>query len=633
MDNILNEVLKLLPETADITDSGFEGANIVLYTKNAEFFLDNQGAIKSIVDSIKKRVELRPDPSLQLEQEKAEKKISEIIPKEAGVIQILFDPARSIVVVEVEKPGIAIGKNGELLKEIRRQTLWVPLIQRSPPIKSTLIENVRQVLYENNDYRKKFLNQVGHRIYDGWRRGEKKNEWVRITTLGAGRQVGRSCFLLQTPESRILLDCGIDVAAQNSDAYPYLDAPEFDIEQIDAVVCTHPHIDHTGLIPFLYKLGYKGPTYMTAPARDTAALMNLDYISVAFKQAKKPLYSSNDIKEMVKHTICLEYDEVTDITPDIRLTLYNAGHTIGSALAHLHIGNGLHNFMYTGDFKLIKSRLLEGTHLKFPRLESLMMESTYGGKEDILPRRDECEEKMIKIFKETLEKGGKVLMPTLGVGRAQENMLILESAMREGRMPRAQVYLQGILWDVTAIHTAYPDFLNRNIRKAIFHKDENPFLSDIFKRIGSKKEQKDVLDNEGPCIILATSGMLTGGASVELFREMAENQKNTLMFTCYQGIGSLGRRVLDGEKEITMEGPNGLETVKVNMQIESISGLTNHAGRRELMNFLYKVEPRPRKVMIIHGESSKTLDLASSIHRSMKIETLAPKNLESIRLR
>ena len=629
MDNILDEVLKLLPESADITDSGFEGANIVLYTKNAEFFLDNQGSIRKVVDTIKKRVELRPDPSLQLEQEKAEDKINEIIPKEAGVVEVLFDPARSIVVIEVEKPGLAIGKNGELLKEIRKQVLWVPIIQRSPPIKSALIENIRQVLYETNDYRKKFLNQVGHRIYDGWTRGEKKNEWVRVTALGAGRQVGRSCFLLQTPESRILLDCGIDVAAQDSDAYPFLDAPEFDIEQIDAVVCTHPHLDHAGLIPFLYKLGYKGPTYMTAPTRDIASLMNLDYIGVAFKQAKKPLYSSNDIKEMVKHTICLEYDEVTDITPDIRMTFYNAGHTIGSSLVHLHIGNGLHNFMYTGDFKLIKSRLLEGTHLKFPRLESVMMESTYGSKEDVLPRRDECEEKMIKIFKETMDRGGKVLMPTLGVGRAQENMLIIENAIKEGKLPKAPVYLQGILWDVTAIHTAYPDFLNRTIRKSIFHKNENPFLSDIFKRIGSKKEQKEVIENEGPCIILATSGMLTGGASVELFKDLADNPKNTLMFTCYQGMGSLGRRVKDGEKEITMDSG----TIKVNLQLESISGLTNHAGRRELMNFLYKLEPRPRKVLIVHGENSKTLDLASSIHKSMRVETLAPKNLEATRLR
>ena len=185
MTEILDEVMKLLPEDSEITDSGFEGANIVLYTKNAEFFIDNQGAVKRIVDTIKKRVELRPDPSLQIDQEKTEKIIREIIPEEAGVGTLLFDPPRSTVIVEVEKPGMAIGKSGELLREIRKRVMWVPIIRRSPPIKSAVIDNIRQVLFENNDYRKKFLNQVGHRIYDGWMRGEKKHEWVRITTLGA----------------------------------------------------------------------------------------------------------------------------------------------------------------------------------------------------------------------------------------------------------------------------------------------------------------------------------------------------------------------------------------------------------------------------------------------------------------
>ena len=495
-----------------------------------------------------------------------------------------------------------------------------------------VVENIRQVLYENNDYRKKFLDQIGHRIYDGWA-SEKKQEWVRITALGAGRQVGRSCFLLQTPQSRILLDCGIDVASTGSDSFPYLDAPELNVKELDAVICSHPHVDHGGLIPFLYKLGYRGPTYMTAPTRDILALLGLDFIGVAFKQAKKPAYSSNDIKEMVKHTVCPQYEEVTDITPDIRMTLYNAGHTIGSSLVHLHIGNGLHNFMYTGDFKLIKSRLLEGAQLRFPRLETIMLESTYGSKQDLLPKRDEAEAKMIGIISETIQRGGKVLMPTLGVGRAQENMLIMERAMHDKRIPQVPIYLQGMLWDVTAIHTAYPDYLNRSIRKSIFHYDENPFLSPCFKRIGSRKEQQKILDEEGPCIILATSGMLTGGASVEFFRGLASNPKNSLMFTCYQGEGSLGRRVKDGDKQITMEGPKGVETIQVNLQIETIDGLTNHAGRRELETFLHKIGPKPRKVIFVHGEVSKMIDIASSIHKSLRVETNTPKNLETIRLR
>jgi len=224
MGDIIKEILKNLPENK-ISDVNFEGANIVLYTKDKDFFLNNNGIIKRIVDNIKKRVELRPDPSITMDAEEAERLIRSIIPEEAGVDQVIFDPQRSRVIVEADKPGLAIGKQGATLRDIRVQTLWVPLIRRKPAIRSKLIENIRAVLYQHSDYRRKFLDKVGHRIYDGWRR-EKKHEWIRLTYLGSGRQVGRSCIFLQTPESRVLLDCGINVASDDK-PYPYLDAPEF----------------------------------------------------------------------------------------------------------------------------------------------------------------------------------------------------------------------------------------------------------------------------------------------------------------------------------------------------------------------------------------------------------------------
>lgn len=632
MSEILKEILKYIPDSSKISDAGFEGANIVLYTKDKDFFLDNNGAIKEIVNTIKKRVELRPDPAICMDIEEAKSIIEKILPPEAGVGNIIFDPQRSIVVIEAEKPGLAIGKQGDLLKEIRKQTLWVPLIKRTPAIRSKIIENIRHVLYENNDYRKKFLDKVGHRIYDGWLRG-KKQEWVRVSYLGGARQVGRSCMLLQTPESRVLLDCGVNVAAQDENAYPLLDAPEFDINELDAVILTHPHLDHSGFIPFLYKMGYKGPLYCTAPTRDISALLALDYIGVAFKEAKKSIFDSTDVKEMVKHTICLDYEEVSDITPDIRLTLYPAGHTLGSAMAHLHIGNGLHNLLYTGDFKYGKTKLLQPAVTRFPRLETVMMESTYGGKEDVLPPRKDCEDQLINIVKETTAQGGKVLIPVLGVGRSQEVLLIIEEAIRNKVLEKIPIYIQGMVWDVTAIHTAYPDFLNNDVRKAIFHRDENPFLSDFFLRVGSRKEQDEVIEEKGPCVIMATSGMLTAGASVEYFKKLADNPRNSLIFVCYQGEGSLGRLVQQGEKEIMINDGGKPEVVNVKMNIYSIPGLTGHSGRNELVRFVHNLEPKPKKIIINHGESSKCLELASALHKLNNIETNAPKNLESIRIK
>ena len=628
MSEILKEILKDIP-TGKISDAGFEGANIVLYTKDKNFFLNESNLIRGIVNKIKKRIELRPDPSITLDREKAENQINKLVPKEAGVDQIIFDPQRSIVIIEAEKPGLAIGKQGENLKNIRKKTLWVPVIKRTPAIRSQIIENIRSVLYQNSDYRRKFLNKVGKRIYNGWMRG-KKNEWIRISYLGSGRQVGRSCLFLQTPESRILLDVGVDVADERN-AYPILEAPEFKIEDLDAVIISHSHLDHVGFLPYLFKYGYKGPVYCTKPTRDVMALMLLDYVKIMRYNGKEPIFTSEEIKEMVKHTITLDFEEVTDVTPDVRITLYNAGHILGSAMVHLHIGNGLHNMLYTADMKYGKSVMLSPAHTQFPRLETMMLEATYGGRDNMLPSKAETYEYLRGAISDTIKQKGKVLIPVLGSGRAQDTMVMVEQLMREKKIPEVPVYIDGIIWDVTAIHTTYPEFLNAQIRKQIFHKDNNPFLSEIFKRVGSGKERQVVIEG-GPCIVLATSGMLVGGPSVEYLKAFADNPKNTMIFSSYQGAGSLGRRIQNGEREINFKNGQKNEICEIKMQIYKLE-ISDHSDRKELMNFVGKLSPRPKKIMLNHGESSRCLDLGSSLHKMYRLETSAPRNLDAIRVK
>jgi len=629
MGDILKEIISTLPE-GKVDNALFEGANIVLYTKDKNYFFDNEGTIRKAVQQFKKRIELRPDPSICMDREKAEKEIKKIVPKEAVIGEMIFDPPLSQVIIHAEKPGLVIGKHGELLKEISNKTFWVPTVKRVPPIESKLIESIRSVLYENADYRKKFLDRTGHRIYDGWLR-TKKHEWVRLSCLGASRQVGRTCFLLQTPESRIIIDCGIDPSEDGAEAYPFLDAPEFNLTEVDAIVVTHSHLDHSGLVPYLFKLGYRGPVYCTFPTRDVMSLLQLDMIKIQRAEGKEPIYTSEDVRQTVLHTICLNYDEVADITPDVRLTLYNAGHILGSSIVHFNIGNGLHNFAYTGDLKYARTNVLEPGNTQFPRLETLMIESTYGGKDNVMAE-NEADDYMVKVITETFARGGKVLMPVLGSGRAQEVMIIVERLMREKKIPDAPIYIDGMLWDITAIHTAYPEYLSRNLRQQIFHKENNPFLSEVFKRIGSHKERQQVILEEGPCLILATSGMLSGGPSVEYLKGLAEGKKHSLVFSCYQPPGSLGKRIRDGENEIMMSDGGKPQLLKVNMEVHKVE-ITNHSDRRQLMNYIKRCNPQPRKVIVVHGESSRCLDFASSIHKQYRIETVAPKNLEVIRIK
>lgn len=629
MTDILKNITDELPSKV-ISSAVFEGANIVVYTEDREFFLTGEKKIKEVVDKIKKRIELRADEKILESQEKTEKSIREIVPVEAEIESIIFDVNRSVVVIQAKKPGLVIGKGGLVLQEIKQKTFWIPYVQRSSAIQSKITDNIREVLYENNTYRRKFLNGIGKKIYKEWN-PEKVDEWVRITFLGAGRQVGRSCLLLQTPESKILLDCGIDVASQGKDKFPYFDVPEFDINQIDAIIISHAHLDHSGVVPYLYKLGYQGPCYMTAPTRDIASLLALDFIGVAYKKASAPLFSASDIKEMVKHSVCLDFNEVTDIAPDVRITFYNSGHALGSAMVHMNIGNGLHNLLYTADFKFGKTRLLDPAEILFPRLETAIIESTYGGKDDILPPRQDAENELLDIVKKTIERGGKILIPELGLGRAQETMLILEDAIKRGDLPQIPIYIDGMIWDINAIHTAYPDFLSGSVRNLVFQ-DKNPFVSEIFKRVGSSQERKQVFEG-GPCLVLATSGMLMGGASVEYFREFAGNKRNSICFVCYQGVGSLGRQVQEGLQEIKMMNDGKEESVKVNIEVHTIDGLTAHSGRNQLLAFINKTQPKPKRVIINHGEVNKCLDLASTIYKLNRIETSAPRNLETLRLR
>ncbi|MBN2421422.1 beta-CASP ribonuclease aCPSF1, partial [Candidatus Woesearchaeota archaeon] len=598
MNEIQKEILKSLPE-GKISDASYEAANIVLYTKDREYFLDNKGTIKNAVDSVKKRIELRADPNILLDEERAKEIITKMFDKEAGLSDLFFEKARSVVTIEVEKPGSAIGKNGQTLKEIKEKTMWSPNIRRAPAIKSNIIDDIKALMYKNSEETRKFLDRVGHRIYDGWTRA-KANEWIRLSYLGAAREIGRSAILLQTPESRILLDCGINVAGQGADQYPILEAPEFDINELDAVIISHSHVDHIGLLPFLFKMGYKGPVYCTPPTRDIAALSEIDIVKIANGEGKEPPYDMDDIKSSVKNTIVLDYEEVTDITPDVRLTFYNAGHILGSALVHLHIGNGLHNLVYTGDLNCIPTQLLDPAVTRFPRVETLMIESTYGSKLAVKEPEKEVDEKLAELITQTVERGGKILMPVLGTGRAQNVLVILDTLIKSGKI-NVPVFIDGMVWEMTAIHTAYPEYMNMSMRKKLMNKETNPFLNPMFKRVGSSKERKQVIDNEGPCVIIATSGMLVGGASVEYFKGLAENPKNLLVFSCYQGEGSLGRRVQRGEKEIVSSKGQRQEVLKVNMEISKID-VSGHADRNGLMNFVAKCEPRPKKIIVNHGE-------------------------------
>ncbi len=639
---IFDKIVELMPPDAGLIKEGieFEGPDIAVYVKNIAHVYNDEGIIKNISASIKKRLIVRSDPSQLMEKDEAVKRIMAIVPPEAGINEegIKFSLEFSQVYIEALKPGLVIGKNGVTLIRIITETHWLPKVLRTPTMNSDVIKGVRQLIYRESAFRKKFLTGIGKKI----NRPLVKSEWLKATALGGFKEVGRSSLLLETNHSKILIDCGISpepgikgveaAAGDENKAFPYLDSANITINDIDAVILTHGHMDHMGFVPYLYKFGYSGPVYCTPPTRDLAALLLYDYTKLVQKSGGTPLYGEKDIKAMLTHMITRDYGEVTNVTDEIKLTYHNAGHILGSGIAHLHIGEGMYNIVHTGDMKYGFTRLFDPADTRYPRIDALFIESTYGGANNITPDRQDAEAMLVDSIRRTVDNGGKVLVPLFAVGRSQELMLVLENYLANNKQFKfeAPIFLDGMILEASAIHTAYPEYLKMSLRHRILS-NNSPFESEIFEV--AKGERSEILE-KGSSVILASGGMLNGGASLEYFKALAEDPKNMIVFVGFNSAGSFGRRVQNGLKETALPGEDGkLEPVKINAQIKTVEGFSGHSDRRQLMNFVEHLRPGPRKVFTMHGEESKCEDLARSIASRFKIEARSPMNLDTIRFK
>ncbi len=619
-----------VPNDITITEVRYEGPELVIYTRDPKRFASDGDLVRKLASQLRKRITVRPDPTSLSATEEARSQVMDVIPDEAGVTDLDFHIDTGEVVIEAEKPGMVIGRHGTTLREITQQTGWTPEVVRTPPIESSTVKNVRNFLKQERNERRDILERIGRQIH----REEMSNDnWVRITTLGCCREVGRAAFILSTPETRVLIDCGDKPGSK--DEVPYLQVPEAlgsGANSIDAVVLTHAHLDHSALVPLLFKYGYDGPIYTTEPSRDLMGLLTLDYLDVAAKEGRAPPYESEMVREAIKHTIPLEYGNVTDIAPDIKLTFHNAGHILGSAISHFHIGDGLYNVAFSGDIHYDDTRLFNGAVNDFPRVETLVLESTYGGRDDYQTDQEDSERKLKHVLRNTLERDGKVVIPAFAVGRSQEIMLVLEEAMRSGDLPEVPVHLDGMIWEATAIHTTYPEYLRDDLRERIFHNDANPFLAEQFNHIdGGEDERQEVADG-GPCIILSTSGMMEGGPILSWLEHLGADDNSTLVFVGYQAEGTLGSRIQNGRRDLPVGNGNGRGgSMTLKMQVETVDGFSGHADRQGLENFVRTMNPRPEKVLCVHGDERSTQDLSSALYHEFNMRTFAPKNLETFR--
>ena len=633
LTEIKKRISKIIPNDIEY-DFDLEAGSISIITKQPSAFIGSGDSLTvQIAKSIKRRVVIRPHPSILCDESSIYQAITKFIPPEVGVINTWLDPALSEVILECDDPSTAVGPKGINIQSLRDEIGWLVRVVRAPAIASRTQHDIRRYRKEMADDRKALLRKFGTRIYRPKRPGVP---WVRVTALGSYREVGRAMHLVTTNESKILIDCGAKPTTNRDETQPFFSAPELlPLDNLDAIVITHAHVDHIGMLPVLFKYGYRGPVYCTPPTRDLMTLLQIDYIKVAQAEGNDPPYSKADIQECIKHTVDIDWGDKTDIAPDIKITLENAGHILGSSSVYAQIGEGNseHKLLFSGDIKYEKSWLFDAATVRFPKVDTLVIESTYGGPQNIQPTRQQASHELQDLIIDTLNRGGKIFSPVFAVGRSQEVMIAIDELFKSGKVKPVTVWLDGMISEATAIHSSHPNFLNRELRKQLLKGGEhNPFNSPWFKQVESHKQRESILLDTNSCIVLATSGMMTGGPIVEYFKHWAPEPGNTLCFVGYQASGTLGRRLQDGHAQVPLmdRGQTLMIEVKCNMVI--IDGFSGHSDRNQLMDYVAALHPTPRKIICHHGDPQTCNAFRQGLREKFKVQTYAPNNLETLRL-
>src|SRR5918994_211945 len=428
--NFMVRILNTLPSESGLKRIEYEGPRIALFSTNPAYFILNSNIVSNMVNTVKKRIVIRTDESIRRSEAVCADVLHTALPSGFKVSKLLFDPAVGEVTALVEDLTSEYSINDQDNAILTEKTGWKFVIRRSPK-DTELLEQVNAIMVRRANNRIRFYKEVGEKIFRP--RLNERTE-VSLVLLGGFNEIGRSCILVTTNESNVLLDCGINSFASDILTFaPRFDVTGLNIDDIDCVVLSHAHLDHAGFLPMLLRHGYKGPIYCSEPT------ISLTYL--VLKGGLRPMEdlgfmnsTSSEIEEVIAHMIPLPYAVVTDITPDVRVTLANAGHILGSSITHLHFGNGDHNLVYTGDFRFGRSLALENAYWNFQRVETLIVESTLGGKGDILQLREEANQKLLEHINSCLSRGGNLLFPVPILGQSQELIFTLSGFAKSGML-------------------------------------------------------------------------------------------------------------------------------------------------------------------------------------------------------
>ncbi len=429
---------------------------------------------------------------------------------------------------------------------------------------------------------------------------------LTLRFLGGAREVGRSCIEASYGGKSILLDCGVNLASK-VDRFPLRAA-----QQVDAIILSHAHLDHVGMAPWVVR-EHGCVAIATPPTVDLSELLLTDALRLSSHLGHEIPYTNEDVMKVRSSEVEASYREELDLG-EVRAALYCSGHVLGGSMIYLE-AHGT-RLLYTSDFSARSTRLLPPAETDLPEVDVLIIESTYGGDLDAHPAIKKTERSLVDAIKGALDNGGRVLIPTFAVGRAQEVLSIIADYMRSGYLPEYPVFVDGMIREVNKVYFLYWEWLKPEVRRKVRQTRASPL---DYRAISDVADREEILEISEPYVVVTTSGMLEGGPVLGYLREIAPDSRSLIVITGYQVESTRGRALLNGARELEL--PDGVVKIRARIQFAELSA---HADQKQILQFTSKLRG-VRKAFIVHGEPEKSMQLAKKLEKLRGYTVYVPK--------
>lgn len=467
---------------------------------------------------------------------------------------------------------------------------------------------------------------------------------MKLNFRGANKEVTGSRHLLEVNGKKILLDCGMYQGRRKDEREKNQDFG-FEPAEVDMVILSHAHIDHSGNLPNLVKQGFKGPIYCTHATADLLDYMLNDSAFIQEREAEylnekaerrgeelvEPLYTQADVANTLPMTHGVAYDECIEIADGVTLCLREAGHILGSAITVLTVKDQEEEgkektLVFTGDLGRQNMPLIRDPY-QVEKADYLLTECTYGNRlhTSIL----EAEDILAAVVTRTAERGGKILIPAFSLGRTQEIVYSLHKLFHEGKIPEGiPIYVDSPLSvNVTSVFRQHLGVLDEETQKLFINEHDDPFGFERLKYIQSVDESKALNNHQGPCIIISSSGMVEHGRILHHLKNAIEDHRNTILIVGYQAVNTLGRKLVEGFKEVKIFG----EPYKVKIEVKVMNAYSAHADRSDLLDYAFKVKDT-KKIILVHGEEQAAEDFKKALQDNGHQNVVIPEYGQSMEL-